>query len=105
MYFSENNNSSKSNYEFKSKDSLDAHYKKHVVEQGEFGNITKDQYLNSANNLIENQNETSILTKTRSNGDKIIYNQATNEFAVTDKSGNIKTYFKPADGIEYFNEQ
>lgn len=46
-----------------------------------------------------------MLVKTRSNGDRIFYNQATNEFGVVTKDGVIRTYFKPADGIDYFNNQ
>ncbi|WP_242850149.1 hypothetical protein [Clostridium polynesiense] len=90
---------------FKSEDLLDSHYQKHVVDQGEFGNNTKDQYLKGAQDLVTSKPGGDILTKTRTNGDTIFYNKATNEFAVTDKSGSIKTYFKPTDGIDYYNGQ
>lgn len=90
---------------FKSEDLLDSHYQKHVVDQGEFGNITKDQYLKNAQDLVTSKPGGDILTKTRTNGDTIFYNKATNEFSVTDKSGSIKTYFKPTNGIDYYNGQ
>lgn len=90
---------------FKSQDLLDAHYKKHVLVQGEFGDITKAQYLKGAQDLVSSKPVGNILTKTRSNGDVIFFNKATNEFAVADKYGNIRTYFKPDDGIKYFNRQ
>ena len=95
----------KSKPTFKTDDLLDSHYKKHVVEQGEFGNITKDQYLKGAQDFVNSKPGGDVLTKTRTNGDNIFYNKATNEFAVTDKSGSIKTYFKPTNGLEYYNAQ
>ena len=47
------------------------------------------------------------MTKTRANGDILFYNKATNtnEFAVKAPDGIIRTYFKPTDGINYFNSQ
>lgn len=46
-----------------------------------------------------------MLIKTKVNGDILYYNKATNEFAAQTKDGIIKTYFKPKNGIEYFNKQ
>ncbi|CDX04038.1 hypothetical protein [Desulfitobacterium hafniense] len=37
------------------------------------------------------------------NGDKIFYKQSTNEIGVVTKDNIIRTYFKPWDGIDYFN--
>jgi len=80
---------------------LDSHYKKHGKE---FGNITKSDYLKQADRLV-NSTGNDILTKTRSNGDILYYNKAVNEFAVKTPDGIIRTYFKPIDGIDYFNRQ
>lgn len=55
--------------------------------------------------LIRLKQSENILVKFRSNGDKIIYNKLTNEFAVTSKEGYIRTYFKPKNGIKYFENQ
>lgn len=63
-----------------------------------------EQYFKQAQSLTDS-NSANVLTKTRPNGDTIFYKQATNEFAVTDSSGSIRTYFKPTDGIDYFNRQ
>lgn len=87
---------------FKSQDLLDAHYVKHA---SEFGNITKDEYLAGAQNLVNSKTGNNILTKTRSNGDVIFYNKTTNEFAIKASDGSIRTYFKPTDGIDYFYRQ
>ena len=86
---------------FRNQDLLDSHYNKH---SSEFGNISKEQYLQGANDLI-NSTSDDILTKTRANGDIIYYNPSTNEFAVKSADGCIRTYFKPSDGLDYFNRQ
>lgn len=91
--------------EFKTQDLLDEHFEKHVVKQGEFGNITKEQYLKGAQDLINSKPGGDILTKTRINGDTVFYNKETNEFAIRTRDGTIRTYFKPSDGLEYFNRQ
>ena len=85
---------------FKTQELFDAHYAKHA---DEFGNITKDQYLKRAQNLVNSNPGDNILTKTRANGDILYYNMATNEFAIKASDGTIRTYFKPVEGIEYFN--
>lgn len=80
---------------------FDSHYNKHA---SEFGDISKEEYLKGADDLINNTSN-DILTKTRTNGDSIFYNPATNEFAVKSVDDYIRTYFKPSDGIDYFNRQ
>ena len=87
---------------FRSQKLLDDHFKKHA---GEFGNITQSQYLAAAQNLLNSKPGGDILSKTRANGDVILYNKATNEFGVKTVDGTIRTYFKPSDGINYFNRQ
>lgn len=93
------------NANFASEKLLRSHYIKHVVKQKEFGNITMDEYLEGARKLINSKPGGDILTKTRSNGDILFYNKSTNEFAVVTKDGVIRTYFKPKEGIKYFNKQ
>lgn len=93
------------NAHFASEKLLRSHYIKHVVKQKEFGNITMDEYLEGARKLINSKPNGNILTKTRSNGDILFYNKSTNEFAVVTKHGVIRTYFKPREGIKYFNRQ
>ena len=39
------------------------------------------------------------------NGTTYKYNKKTNEFAIITKSGIVITYFKPTDGMDYFNSQ
>lgn len=86
---------------FRTQQLLDSHYVKHGAE---FGNITKEQYLAAANKLL-NSSGANILKKTEPDGDILIYNTDTNEFLVLSYDGFIRTYFKPSDGIDYFNRQ
>ena len=82
-----------SKYNFSDQKKFDKHYDKHVVEQGEFGNITKDQYLQKANNFA-NSSGSNVLTRTGSNGDVLKFNPSTNEFSIVTKDGVIRTYHK-----------
>ena len=66
------------------------------------GYTSQDEYLLKANALI-NSGDSAVLIKYRANGDKLCYNTKTNEFAVVNKNGIIRTYFKPKYGIDYFN--
>jgi len=78
---------------------------KHVVQQGEFGSMTKDEYLTAAQKHVTAPEGGDVLVKTRSKGDVLVYNQTTNEFGVVTNQGVIRTYFKPTDGLDYFNRQ
>lgn len=90
---------------FSSQQQLDSHYEKHVVQQKEFGTISKQEYLKRAQQLVKSSPGGNILVKTRSNGDRLFYHKQTNEFAVLTEKGVIKTFFKPKDGVEYYNRQ
>ena len=46
-----------------------------------------------------------MLTLTRSNGDRLIYDPKGNIFAVADKNGAPRTLFKPKDGQAYWDKQ
>lgn len=70
---------------------LDAHYLKH---KGEFGDITKEEYLNGARLLLNSAPSRDILEKMRDNGDVLHYRVSTGEFTVMARDGRIRTYFK-----------
>ncbi len=90
---------------FSSQQQLDSHYEKHVVQQKEFGTISKEEYLKRAQQLVKSPPGGNILVQTRSNGDRLFYDKQTNEFAVLSEKKVIKTFFKPKDGVEYYNRQ
>ena len=89
-------------YTFRNDELYESHYRKHGAE---FGNITKEEYLQKANELI-NSDSPDVLHKTeKEDGDYLFYNQKTNEFLVLSTDGYIRTYFKPDDGIDYWERQ
>jgi pyocin large subunit-like protein len=90
---------------FRTPDLFDNHFQKHVIKQKEFGNITKEEYLKKAQALVSQKGGGNILIKKNSEGDTLFFNRETNEFAVLSKDGYIRTFFKPQDGIAYFNKQ
>ncbi len=88
-------------YYFRNQSLYDSHYEKHGHE---FGNITKEEYLQKANDLI-NTDSPDILTKYEDDGDFMYFNKKTDEFLVLAPDGYIRTYFIPDDGIDYWNRQ
>jgi len=89
-------------YNFRNSDYLHEHYEKH---KDEFDNLTESEYLAHANALINSQSP-EILTKTeKEDGDLVYYNPENNEFLILSTDGYIRTFFKPDDGIEYYNRK
>lgn len=87
-------------YEFRSEDLLDQHFDKHG---DEFDYDSVDEYVQGANRVINDPN--SLFKIEEEDGDYIYYLESTNEFVVVSTDGYIRTYFKPTDGIDYFNRQ
>ena len=85
---------------FRNDNLLQEHYDKHGIEMGF---ASAEDYLEAANAVVYNP---SSLHKVESeDGDDVYYLELTNEFVVVSTDGYIRTYFKPNDGIEYFNRQ
>ncbi len=70
---------------------LEEHYLKHGYQ---FGGITKEQYLQDAQALLDADPGGDVLEKIRDNGDIEHFRVSTGEFAVMTKRGRIRTYFK-----------
>jgi hypothetical protein len=86
----------------------------HFLDHGpEFGFTSEADYEKAARAFAHTQGSDGVLSKVRAaNGDTIIYNPSTNEFAVVTSSGIIRTYFKPDPAIhgyqtnlDYYNAQ
>lgn len=87
-------------YTFRYDSYLEEHFQKHG---SEFGYSTAQEYLDGANKVISS---TDALHKTeKEDGDDIYFLEATGELVVLSTDGYIRTYFKPDDGIDYFNRQ
>jgi pyocin large subunit-like protein len=94
-----------SNAQFRSAQLFNNHYTKHVLQQKEFGSISKEEYLHLAQTLVSQKEGGSILVKHKSNGDTLFFDKKSGEFAVLSGDGYIRTFFKPQDGVAYFNRQ
>src|SRR5918998_1132956 len=64
------------------------HFEKHSAE---FGYRTPVEYLRGARDLVGRQ---GVQTFTRTNGDRLFYDAARNEFAVLKQDGVLRTYFR-----------
>lgn len=87
-------------YQFRYASYLQEHFEKHGAE---FGYTTTQQYLEGANKVI---NADKVLHKLEAeDGDDVYYLESTNELVIVSTDGYIRTYFKPTDGIAYYNRQ
>lgn len=91
----------KKQYTFRSQRRYDEHYEKHGKE---FGDITKEEYLEMANELI-NSDSDRVLHKYSDDGDYMYFDQDTNYFLVLSADGYIRTFFIPTAGIKYWERQ
>ncbi|MCV4116006.1 DUF637 domain-containing protein, partial [Pseudomonas aeruginosa] len=89
----------------KSKSSIEnafGHWQKHKGEFPEFKNAK--QYVEGTQNFLSSP-PPGTLTKTRPNGDTLLFDPKTNTFGVKDANGAPRTMFRPQDGINYWNRQ
>lgn len=86
--------------EFRNDNLWEEHFLKHG---GEFGYTTKEDYLEGANEVVASAS--SKHKQEAEDGDDIYYDAENNEIVFVSKDGYIRTYFKPSDGIEYYNRQ
>lgn len=87
---------------FASDESLNAHVKKHL---GEYGDISVDEYVSNARALLQSSPSDDIMELRRSDGSVSKYRISTNDFVVSDNKWNIRTAFKPKDGIDYWRDE
>lgn len=88
------------NVRFRNNTLLQQHYDKHGKSMG-FSSAV--EYEIAAAKVVSNP---KALHKTEAeDGDDVYYLKETNEFVVVSTDGYIRTYFKPSDGINYYNRQ
>ncbi len=85
---------------FRNNKLLQQHYDKHGKGMG-FASAV--EYEKAAAAVVSNSK--ALHKKEAEDGDDIYYIKDTNEFVVVSKDGYIRTYFKPDDGINYYNRQ
>lgn len=87
-------------YEFKSNKLLHDHFERHGLEMGY---ESPYEYEEGANIVLHSDNLLHKIEK--EDGDDVYYLEKTNELVIVSRSGYIRTYFKPDNGIEYFYRQ
>lgn len=87
-------------YTFRNDSLWKTHYQKHG---GEFGEITQEEYLQRANALISSK--TALRKTEKEDGDTVVYEESQNEFLILSQDGYIRTFFKPDDGLAYYERQ
>jgi hypothetical protein len=87
---------------FRSRQRLDDHFDKHG---GEFGAITRADYLRQAQQLRDAPVGGDILELRRGDGTIARFDRASGAFLAFDEDGIIRTYFRPNDGERYFRRQ
>lgn len=87
---------------FTSARSLDEHYEKHGRE---FGSITREQYLRLAQELRDAPVGGSVREAERSDGVITRFDARSGAFIAFHDDKTIRTYFKPNDGVRYFERQ
>ena len=87
-------------YTFRNSTLLAQHYEKHGRSMGF---ASAEEYTAAANRVISNP--ASLHKKEQEDGDDVYYLEKTNDFVIVSTDGYIRTYFRPDDGIDYFNRQ
>jgi pyocin large subunit-like protein len=78
------------------------HWEKHGREFPEFHSA--EDYERGALRFVTHP-PPGTLTRSRENGDTLYYDPATNTFAVKDRSGEPRTFFRPGSGRAYWDRQ
>jgi hypothetical protein len=81
---------------------LDEHFEKHG---GEFGRITKQDYLRQAQLLRDAKVGDPILETVRNDGVTTRFDRQTGAFIAFNPNGIIRTFFKPNAGESYYRRQ
>ena len=94
---------------FADRERLADHYNRHGAD---FGAKSEAEYQQMADNFLTGPRNSTTLEITRSNGDVVRYDPASDAFGVVSSNGSIRTYYVPDPGVhgyptnlDYFNAQ
>jgi pyocin large subunit-like protein len=87
---------------FRSRVELDEHFQKHGRE---FGDIHKGEYLRRAQELRDRPLGGGVLEKQREDGVISRFDETSGAFVAFNENLVIRTFFKPDDGVRYFERQ
>lgn len=85
---------------FRNEHYMNEHFEKHGAE---FPYDTVEEYVAGANEVINS--EESLHKNEKEDGDDVFFLEKTGGFVIVSTDGYIRTYFKPDDGIDYYNRQ
>ncbi|MEG0775797.1 RHS repeat-associated core domain-containing protein [Clostridium sp.] len=88
--------------DFKNGKKLSSHFTDH---RADFGYKTADEYLEGARNFVMKKPTSTTQSFVSKEGTYFRYDTKTNEFGMVNQYGGISTYFKPTDGMKYWQEQ
>jgi hypothetical protein len=78
------------------------HFRRHGAD---FGAKSAKDYAKMAAHFFERAQEEKLPTKIASDGTIRVYDRKTNTFGAYNPDGTTKSFFKPKDGIKYWNRQ
>jgi pyocin large subunit-like protein len=81
---------------------LDDQFEKH---RAEFGHITRQQYLQMAQQLRDGKPGANVLEARRQDGVLLRFDRKRGHFGAYDPDGTIRAFFVPPDGIRYFQRR
>ncbi len=87
---------------FRDRQHLTEHFQKHG---SEFGRITIEEYLREAQTLRDRPAGGDILESVRADGVVTRFDRGSGAFLAVDRSGVIRTFFRPNDGEAYYQRQ
>ena len=87
-------------YKFRNKRLLDEHFEKHGRNMGF---ASADDYQLAA--VLVLNNPKSLHKYEKDDGDDVYYLESSNEIVIVSRDGYIRTYFKPNNGIRYYNSK
>ncbi|MEE3393742.1 MAG: hypothetical protein VZR00_08985 [Lachnospiraceae bacterium] len=92
--------SSKSTLHFRSEELLEEHFEKHGREMG-FS--SPEEYETAASEVVGDPESLSKDEASEGDGDTVYYRESTNDLVIVSADGFIRTFFRPDDGIAYYN--
>lgn len=88
--------------DFKNGKKLLSHFTDHGAD---FGYKTADEYLEGARNFVMKEPTPTTESFVSKEGTYFRFDTKTSEFGIVNQYGGVSTYFKPADGLKYWEEQ
>ncbi len=87
---------------FRSRSAFDEHFRKHGAE---FGTITQPEYLRLAQTLRDRPVGGDVLEIVRDDGVAARFDKQSGAFLAFNEDLSLRTFFKPNDGVRYFERQ